>query len=65
MFNCSVNINGECVHNKNYKTLSEISNDLNLSYSQVADYSSGRVKRRLTNHFKFHPIVSITKLKKP
>ncbi len=64
MFNCEVIINGECVHKQDYKTLSDISKDLNLSYHQVAEYSAGRVKRRLTNHFKFHPMVSITKLPK-
>ncbi len=64
MFSCEITINGECVHKKTYPTLTDIGEDLNLSYHQVAEYSSGRVRRRKTNQFKFHPIVNITKIPK-
>lgn len=63
MFICKVMINGEIHHEKEYKSLRDICNELNLSYQQVADYSSKRVKRRQTNNFIFHPVVSIDKIK--
>lgn len=62
-FNCKVSINGNILHDKQYKTLKEISNELNLSYQQVADYSANRVKRRQTNNFIYYPQVEITKIK--
>ena len=62
IFNCKVEINGEEHHNKDYKSLKEISNELKLSYQQVADLSINRVKRRTTNNFIFHPIITISKV---
>ena len=62
-FNCKVSINGNILHDKQYKTLKEISDELNLSYQQVADYSAKRVKRRQTNNFIYYPQVEITKIK--
>lgn len=65
MFNCKIDIDGKTIHDQNYKNLKEICEDLNLSYNQVAEYSSGRVKRRATNNFRFHPVVNISRVKVP
>jgi len=62
MFNCEVIINGDIVHSKQYKRLTEICEALGMNYQQVADYSSGRVKKRKTNTFIYHPQVIISKL---
>jgi hypothetical protein len=64
MFNCEVVINGQIVHSKQYKRLSEICEALGMNYQQVADYSAGRVKKRATNTFIYHPEVKISKLPK-
>ncbi len=62
-FNCKVSIQGKEIHNKEYKSLKEISSELGLTYQQVADYSVGRVKKRSTNNFIYHPSIQITKIK--
>ena len=64
MFNCQVIINGDIVHSKQYSRLTEICEALGMNYQQVADYSAGRVKKRKTNTFIYHPQVIISKLPK-
>ena len=51
----------QILHDKNYTTLREIANDLNLPYQQVADISIGRSKRFKTS-FKYQPRINIQKL---
>lgn len=64
MFLCKVIINGNIAHEKVYTRLKEISDDLKLSYQQVADYSCGRIRKRQTNNFIYHPKIEIIKLSK-
>jgi len=67
-FHCKVVIDGIIHHDKTYNNLTEICNDLNLSYQQVADYSSRTPPTgkgsTLRSKFKFYPNVSIIKLPK-
>ena len=66
-FHCKVVIDGIIHHDKTYNNLTEICKDLNLSYQQVADYSSrtrGAHPKVRENKFKFYPNVSIIKLPK-
>jgi hypothetical protein len=61
-FNCEISQNGEILHNKDYITLRDISDDIGLSYSIIADISSGRKKNQKYNNFKFMPKIKITRL---
>tara|TARA_R110000803_G_C11828747_1_gene302989 strand:- start:236 stop:409 length:174 start_codon:yes stop_codon:yes gene_type:complete len=51
------------LHNRDYKSLNDIANDLGLTYQQVADLSSRRVKKKY-QQFKFFPKIDITRIKK-
>ena len=68
MYNCKIYHNiGEntsmTLHNRDYKSLNDIANDLGLTYQQVADLSSRRVKKKY-QQFKFFPKIDITRIKK-
>lgn len=68
MFNCKIYHDiGEntamTLHNKDYKCLKEISEDLGLTYQQVADLSSRKDKKKY-QEFKFFPKIEITRIKK-
>ena len=75
MFNCKIyHPQGECnqdgtneneniLHNKNYKTLKEISSELGLTYQQVADLSS-RKQLKKYQEFKYFPKIEIKRIKK-
>ena len=68
MFNCKIYHDiGEntamTLHNKDYKCLKEISEDLGLTYQQVADLSSRKDKKKY-QQFKFFPEIKITKIPK-
>lgn len=66
MWNCKIYHNiGEStsmtLHNKDYKCLKEISEDLGLTYQQVADLSSRKEKKKY-QQFKYFPEIKIVKL---
>jgi len=65
MYNCRIYHNiGETdviLHNKNYKCLKDISEDLGLTYQQVADLSSRKDKKKYQK-FKYFPEIKITKV---
>ena len=47
--------------NKNYRTLLEIAQDLNVTYQFIADISS-RKNKKMYQQFKFYPRIEINKL---
>ena len=61
-FTCIVMLGDNCLHKEEYKTLQEISDDLNLTYQQVADCSSGRPNKIFNNKFKYSPQIRIEKI---
>ena len=61
-FICIVSINDNELHKQEYKTLKDISNDLNLTYQQVADLSVGRPNKFINNKFKYSPKIRIEKI---
>lgn len=63
-FNCKITLGDNELHNKDYVTLTDIANDIKLSYSIVADISSGRRSKKKWNEFIYYPIITIVKLKK-
>ena len=52
----------EELHKKEYKTLKEIGEELNLTYQQVADLSVGRPSKFINNKFKYSPHIRIEKI---
>ena len=63
-FNCTIEQNGNTLLDKDYITLKEISEDIGLSYSIIADISSGRKKNSKYNNFKFMPQIQIRRINK-
>ncbi len=63
-FNCKITQDGKELHNEDYITLKDISDDIGLSYNIVADISCGRKKNLKYNNFKYFPKVEITRLSK-
>ena len=63
-FNCKIVLNENELHNKDYKSLKEISEDLGLSYSIIADLSNGRKQSKKYDNFKYQPKISISRLTK-
>jgi len=68
MFNCKIYHDiGEntsmTLHNRDYNSLTDISNDLGLTYQQVADLSSRKEKKKY-QEFKYFPKIEITRIKK-
>ena len=66
MFNCKIyhtigDSTSMTLHNKDYKCLKDISEDLGLTYQQVADLSSRKEKKKY-QQFKFFPEIKITKI---
>tara|TARA_R110000824_G_scaffold276503_1_gene464981 strand:- start:2778 stop:3041 length:264 start_codon:yes stop_codon:yes gene_type:complete len=67
MFNCKVIQNlgssGQSVTlvNKNFRTLKEISEELGLTYQQVADLSSRKTKKKY-QQFKYFPKIDIMRI---
>jgi hypothetical protein len=61
-FICKVCVGDIELHSKEYKTLKDISQDLGLSYQQVADISVGRMKKFQVGDFKYQPRVNIEKI---
>lgn len=68
MYNCKIFHNlGEStsmtLHNKDYKSLKDIGEDLGLTYQQVADISSRKEKKKY-QEFKYFPEIKITRIPK-
>jgi len=68
MYNCKIyhtlgDSTSMTLHNKDYKCLKEISEDLGLTYQQVADLSSRKEKKKY-QQFKYFPNIEIVRLKK-
>ena len=61
-YNVLVRIGEQIIHNKNYRCLKEIGEDLNLTYQQTADISINRPNKFINNKFKFAPTISIKKI---
>lgn len=66
MYNCLIyhtigDSTSMTLHNKDYKCLKDISEDLGLTYQQVADLSSRKEKKKY-QQFKFFPEIKITKI---
>ncbi len=62
-FNCKIYHNeSNILHNQNYNCLRDISNELGLTYQQVADLSSRKEKKKY-QQFKYFPKIEITKIK--
>ena len=55
-----VKIGEQIIHSEDYISLKDISEDLNLSYQQVANLSCGRKLNK--SNFKYHPLIEITKI---
>tara|TARA_R110001583_G_scaffold144999_1_gene296986 strand:- start:904 stop:1125 length:222 start_codon:yes stop_codon:yes gene_type:complete len=55
-----VSIEDTILHKGEYISLSDVAEDLNLSYHQVADISTGR--KRFNTNFKYQPKVEIKKI---
>ena len=55
-----VSIEDTILHKGEYISLSDVAEDLNLSYHQVADISTGR--KRFDTNFKYQPKVEIKKI---
>ncbi len=67
MYNCKIYHNlgdstSMTLHNKDYKCLKDISQDLGLTYQQVADLSSRKLKKKY-QEFKYFPEIKIVKIK--
>lgn len=61
-FNCKITDHeNKEIHNKDYKTLQEISNDLGLTKSMVYDLSSRKRDLKYTK-FKYYPKIEINKI---
>ena len=60
-YSVSVSIDGNILHNREYISLGDIANDLNLTYDQVAALSIGRSKKFESN-FKYQPKINIKKI---
>jgi hypothetical protein len=65
MYNCKIfhalSDSTMTLHDKDYKCLKEISEDLGLTYQQVADLSSRKQKKKY-QQFKYFPEIKIVKV---
>ena len=61
-FNCKITQQNIELHNKNYLSLKEISDDIGLSYHIVANISANRKPNKKTLNFIYFPKIQITKL---
>ena len=61
-FKCEVSLNVQILHDKTYKSLKDIGDDLQLTYQQVADISSDRRNKFRDSKFKYAPDIRIQKI---
>jgi len=59
-YTCLVKVGEHILHEQDYISLKDIAEDLDLTYYQVADISSGR--KKFKTNFKFQPEVFINKI---
>ena len=62
-FKCIIKLHDEIIHDKEYKTLKDISEDIGLTYNMVADISCNRKKQTKYKNFIYMPDISIMRLK--
>ncbi len=62
-FNCTITQQNIEIHNKDYLSLKDISDELKLSYHQIANISCNRKHNKCSNKFIYYPNIKITKLK--
>ena len=63
VWNVTINIEDNEIHNKEYPTLNHIAKDLGLTYNQVYELGpNGRVKKRPTKNFRYDPKIQITRI---
>ncbi len=61
IWNVRMILDGNETYNKNFKTMTEIAEDLGMSYNQVSDLKCKRSKRKQIR-FKFSPEIIFTRL---
>ena len=61
-FNCKITQMNNVIHDKDYTTLKEIADYIGLSYNQIADISSQRIKSNKYNKFKYFPKIAINRI---
>tara|TARA_R110000823_G_scaffold301545_2_gene422579 strand:- start:2990 stop:3229 length:240 start_codon:yes stop_codon:yes gene_type:complete len=63
-YTCKIlDYNGECIHNKDYKTLPEIADDLQLSKDVIYNISSRKGNyNTLYKKFKYQPKIEIYRI---
>jgi hypothetical protein len=63
-FNCQIILNSKIIHDKDYITLKDISDELGLSYNIIADISCQRKKNHAYKNFIYQPIINIKRINK-
>jgi len=63
IWNVVITINGVENFNKNFTTIKEIAEALDMTYAQVSDLKNGRIKHKHSK-FKFLPEIVITRINK-
>ena len=65
-YSCKViDFNGNCIHSKEYKTLPEIAEDLNLSKDIIYNISSRKGNyNTFYKNFKYQPKIEISRINK-
>tara|TARA_R110002126_G_scaffold146267_1_gene292217 strand:- start:2031 stop:2270 length:240 start_codon:yes stop_codon:yes gene_type:complete len=63
-YNCKIiDFNGNCIHNKDYRTLPEIAVDLQLSKDVIYNLSSRKGNyNTLYKNFKYQPKIEISRI---
>tara|TARA_R100000654_G_scaffold19091_1_gene39288 strand:- start:1834 stop:2049 length:216 start_codon:yes stop_codon:yes gene_type:complete len=65
LFKVMITLNDNIIHDKTYRSMTDIASQLGMSYQQVADISCGRViPKYISTEFPFQPKINITKIKK-
>jgi len=63
IWNIKINTNGVETYNKNFTTLKEIADALDMSYSQITDLKNQRTQMKQVR-FKFYPEIIISRINK-
>ena len=62
-WNCKITLQKLELHNKDYLSLKDLAGDIGLSYSIIADISSGRKKNKNYTNFIYQPVIEINRIK--
>ena len=62
-WNCKITLQKIELHNKDYLSLKDLADDIGLSYSIIADISSGRKKNKKYTNFIYQPVIEINRIK--